>query len=303
MKKRFFKLLAVTAAAAMLLCGCNGSEGTTTAASGNAPTDGGAGDTLLTDSSALTEKTSGNGNVGEVTLEAGDTYAVISVKDYGDITIKLYPDLAPNGVKQFVDLANSGYYEGKNFHRIIANFMIQGGSMNGDGMSGLPEGYSEFDVERDYNLRHFYGALCFANAAGKNGAQFYIVNSKESTDTSKLTAETLDAYIAQAEDYVEQAKAMGEGYEVYVSYYQTQVDMYKAMADYAEHCTDEISAKYKEQGGALSLDGGYTVFGQTVDGFDVIDAITAVEVVDNGNGETSKPTKDILIDTVKIYKK
>ena len=64
--------------------------------------------------------------------------------------------------------------------------------------------------------------------------------------------------------------------------------------------TDEVVEKYK-QGGTYFLDGGYTVFGQVVEGFDVIDSISAVEVKDNGNGEESKPVKDIIIKSVKVY--
>lgn len=53
------------------------------------------------------------GNTGEVKLEKGDKYAVMTIKDYGDITIKLYPDAAPKGTQNFIDLANSGFYNGK----------------------------------------------------------------------------------------------------------------------------------------------------------------------------------------------
>ena len=67
------------------------------------------------------------GHKGEVKIEKGATYAVMTIKDYGDITIKLYPDAAPKGTQNFIDLANSGYYNGKTFHRVVADFMAQGG--------------------------------------------------------------------------------------------------------------------------------------------------------------------------------
>ena len=69
------------------------------------------------------------GNTGEVKLEKGDKYAVMTIKDYGDITIKLYPDAAPKGTQNFIDLANSGFYNGKTFHRVVADFMAQGLSL------------------------------------------------------------------------------------------------------------------------------------------------------------------------------
>lgn len=284
LKKKLSRLITAVSAAALLLCGCNGGTGDTTTAATVSPSEG-------------------TGNVGSVTLEAGDTYAVISVKDYGDITVKLYPELAPVGVKQFTDLANDGYYNGKNFHRIMAGFMFQGGSLNGDGARGLPDGYSEFGVEYNYNMRHFYGALCFANAGGMNAAQFYIVNNKTSVDATKYTAELWRSNKTQAESNVEQAKAMGAGYEAYVTYYEAQVTMFTKMAEYAENRSDAVIQQYAEQGGTPSLDGGYTVFGQTVDGFDVIDAISAVEVTVSATGEQSLPVTEVLIDTVKIYTK
>lgn len=299
MKKIIGKILAVSTAAMLLLTACGDNAGSsipkaTVAQTGNA---------VGTAFSTGIENT--EGNVGDVTLEKGDTYAVISVRDFGDIIVKLYPELVPDGVNQFVNLANDGYYDGKNFHRIMNGFMIQGGSLTGDGSSGLPSGYSEFAVERNYKLRHFYGALCYANAGGRNGAQFYIVNNNEPQvyPYSEAGLANLESMVAQGKAMVEQAKAMGEGYEMYVDYYQAQVDMYQGMIDYSKNTTDDINRLYTEVGGTPSLDGGYTVFGQTVSGFEVIDKISAVEVVANPNNpdEMSQPISDVIIETVKVY--
>ena len=65
--------------------------------------------------------------------------------------------------------------------------------------------------------------------------------------------------------------------------------------------TDAVKTTYSEKGGVPSLDGAYTVFGQTVEGFDVIDKITAVEKEDDGKGNISKPVKEILIDKIEIF--
>ncbi|MDE6726045.1 MAG: peptidylprolyl isomerase, partial [Ruminiclostridium sp.] len=64
--------------------------------------------------------------------------------------------------------------------------------------------------------------------------------------------------------------------------------------------TDEMTERYKEKGGYPFLDGGYTVFGQVVEGFDVIDKVSAVEVKENSNGEKSVPVTDIFIESVTI---
>ena len=119
------------------------------------------------------------GNTGEVKLEKGDKYAVMTIKDYGDITIKLYPDAAPKGTQNFIDLANSGFYNGKTFHRVVADFMAQGGK-DFTGKTNV----ESFGIETNYNMRHFYGAFCYANALGNNSTEFYIVNNKKSQDTA-----------------------------------------------------------------------------------------------------------------------
>ena len=108
------------------------------------------------------------GNTGEVKLEKGDKYAVMTIKDYGDITIKLYPDAAPKGTQNFIDLANSGFYNGKTFHRVVADFMAQGGK-DFTGKTNV----ESFGIETNYNMRHFYGAFCYANALGNNSTEFY----------------------------------------------------------------------------------------------------------------------------------
>ena len=62
--------------------------------------------------------------------------ATINIKGYGSIKAELYPNIAENTVRNFISLANSGFYDGLTFHRIIDNFMIQGGDPNGDGTGG-----------------------------------------------------------------------------------------------------------------------------------------------------------------------
>ena len=93
--------------------------------------------------------------------------------NYGDIKIELYNDLAPNTVKNFVDLAEKGYYNGLNFHRVIDDFMIQGGCPRGDGTGG--PGYTIPD-EFGKGLKHDGpGILSMANAGpNTGGSQFFI---------------------------------------------------------------------------------------------------------------------------------
>jgi len=240
------------------------------------------------------------GNVGDVVLEPGDTYAVISIQGFGDVTVKLFPECAPVAVENFINLAESGYYDGKIFHRIIEDFMIQGGSPFGDGLSN-PDDYS-FDVERSYNARHFYGALCMANASGRNAQQFYIVNNKKPNNPEKHNPEDLKKTINYISELLRKnIDDRGLPLNQYGrNHYMNTRDTYTGMLRFRENLTDDIIAKY-QSGGASDLDGGYTVFGQTVSGFDVIDAVSAVKVTDNAGGEKSKPTEEIIIESVKIY--
>ena len=103
---------------------------------------------------------------------------VIEMEDGGEIAFELYPDIAPQSVRNFVELARDGYYDGLKFHRIINGFMIQGGCPRGDG-TGNP-GYSikgEFDAnDHENNLSHERGVMSMARSADYNsaGSQFFI---------------------------------------------------------------------------------------------------------------------------------
>lgn len=247
-----------------------------------------------------------NNDYSEVSLQSGDTYAVISIKGFGEITCKLYPEAAPEGVQNFIDLANSGYYTGKDIHRVIKDFMIQGGSVNGDGMS--TDSDPSFNVEYCSKMRHYYGALCYANAGGINGSQFYIVNNKNFSDTDEAS---LQFQVDQLDGMIEELNGLIDSVEDENTraYYQSALDYYSSIrATYASQLralqerTQEMTDKYGKVGGTPHLDGGYTVFGQTVKGFDVIDAISQVEVeaASSSSTEVSHPVQEIIISSVEI---
>jgi peptidyl-prolyl cis-trans isomerase B (cyclophilin B) len=96
--------------------------------------------------------------------------------DKGDISLRLFPDEVPLTVANFVNLARRGYYDGLKFHRVIADFMIQGGDPTGTGSGG--PGY-RFKDEFSPKLRHDSpGTLSMANAGpGTNGSQFFITHT------------------------------------------------------------------------------------------------------------------------------
>ena len=115
--------------------------------------------------------------------------ATITVDGYGVIEAELYPELAPNTVDNFIDLANKGFYNNLKFHRIIKDFMIQGGDPKGDGTGG--PGYSiegEFTSNGFANsLKHTKGVLSMARLQDPNsaGSQFFIMTK----DASHLDGE------------------------------------------------------------------------------------------------------------------
>ncbi|MGN0597604.1 MAG: peptidylprolyl isomerase [Ruminiclostridium sp.] len=239
---------------------------------------------------ACGEDNSQTGNIGQVTLQPGDVFAVFKIMDYGEITVKLLPKDAPNGVEKFIELAKRGYYDGKAIHRVVPDYVIQGGSLNGDGTDGNVAADEYFPVEVSENARHFYGALCFAKSKSGNYCQFYFVNNNEPVDVSAI-AEKIRSQLA---DETIASRLLPEEKKTYEDYCAK-----------LESMPDPVKEKYKEVGGDFALDGESTVFGQTVEGFDVLEKISQVELVagneiDDNQNIDSKPMNAVVIESVEI---
>lgn len=113
-----------------------------------------------------------------MSFEAGKKYSAVISTDKGDIIVELYPDKAPLSVTNFVQLAQGGYYNGLTFHRVVPNFVIQGGDPQGNGTGG--PGYT-VKGEVMNGLKHVEGALAWARLGDQvnperrsSGSQFYI---------------------------------------------------------------------------------------------------------------------------------
>jgi len=167
---------------------------------------------------------------------AGDTVAEIKT-NMGSIKVLLFPEAAPKTVENFTGLANKGYYDGVIFHRVIPDFMIQGGDPTGTGMGGESIWGGPFKDEFSRDYHNIYGALSMANAGpGTNGSQFFIVQLSE----------------------------VDEGL----------LDQMKMLPDaFPADCVDD----YEQLGGTPWLDYKHTVFGQVYEGMDVVNSIAAVE--------------------------
>lgn len=111
-------------------------------------------------------------------VETDRTYKAVIETERGSIEIELFPEHAPKTVNNFVFLARDGFYDGVVFHRVIADFMVQGGDPTGSGRGG--PGY-RFEDEFDGNpLRHERGVISMANAGpGTNGSQFFITHGPQ----------------------------------------------------------------------------------------------------------------------------
>lgn len=297
-------ILATACVASFTACSSNTSSGSA-ADSSSASSDIQNGGTASSDPAAaemVKNAPASGGNIGDVSIQSGDIVAEFEIDGFGTIKAKLFPDIAPVGVQNFIQLAQDGFYTGKNIHRVISDFMLQGGSENGDGTggsaaySGEGSNADSFGVEANENARHFYGALCYANALGQNSTQFYIVNSKQAQDISSIDTSRISDVAQQAKEAKE---ASTPGTAEY-SYYEAMENQYSNLSEWIANASDDVKAKYQE-GGVYYLDGGYTVFGQVVDGFDVIDSISGVEVRENSSGESSQPVNDIIIKSVKVY--
>lgn len=114
----------------------------------------------------------------EMTIDPEKKYGATIETNKGNIDIDLYVEYAPKTVNNFVFLANDGFYDGIVFHRVISNFMIQGGDPTGSGSGG--PGYRFEDEVRNNPLKHETGSLSMANAGpNTNGSQFFITHAPQ----------------------------------------------------------------------------------------------------------------------------
>lgn len=186
--------------------------------------------------------------------QKGDTLAVMHT-NMGDIKIKLFPEKAPKTVENFVTHSKNGYYNGLKFHRVINDFMIQGGDPRGNGTGGESIWGGSFSDEFDPELHNLRGALSMANSGpDTNGSQFFIVQAREVPS-----------------NMLEQMRNLEDnGFPA------------------------DITAAYEVLGGTPWLDFRHTVFGQVTEGMDVVDAIAAVETVND------VPRSDVIIESIEV---
>lgn len=169
----------------------------------------------------------------------GETVAEFVIKDYGSIYVRFFKDAAPKAVENFITHAKDGYYNDLIFHRVIADFMIQGGDPTGTGMAGESIWGNEFEDEFSDDLYPYRGALCMANTGqpGTNGSQFFIVQA-------------------------------GPISEDILTQLESQVSI-----------PEEARENYNKVGGTPWLHKAHTVFGQVYAGYEVLDKIAETKTI------------------------
>lgn len=216
---------------------------------------------------------------------SGEDVAVLTTS-MGTMKLRLFPEAAPKTVENFKGLIQKGYYNDLTFHRVMKDFMIQGGDPNGDGTGGASIWNKPFEDEFNDNLLNLRGSVAMANS-GKdtNGSQFFI---------NQAGPEKFAGW-----DYYEQA------FEMYKKYPDEFIEKYKYPWVNMDKATQKYKDIYLENGGNPGLDGayniiglGHTVFAQVYEGLDVLDKIASVTT----DSTTNKPLKDVTITKAEIQK-
>lgn len=172
--------------------------------------------------------------------QKGETVAEIIIKDFGSIHVKFFEKEAPKAVENFITHARDGYYDGLTFHRVIKDFMIQGGDPEGIGSGGKSIWGTAFEDEFADNLQPLRGALCMANSGpSTNGSQFFIVQTAGKYDAATLTDFATKSGFSFSEDAL---------------------------------------TKYANIGGTPWLFKAHTVFGQAYEGEEILDAVVQTSV-------------------------
>ena len=126
----------------------------------------------------------------KATMEVKNPVATMEVEGFGTVKIELYPDQAPNTVANFIKLANNGYYDGLTFHRIVKDFMIQGGDSKGDGTGSVTLGDLNGDEnEEEYSIKGEFLANGYNNLIKHEEGVISMARADYSSYSSTLAKE------------------------------------------------------------------------------------------------------------------
>ena len=219
------------------------------------------------------------------TIDIQNPVATVEVEGYGTIKIELYPDKAPNTVTNFIRLANRGFYNGTTFHRTMPDFVIQGGAKNGDATAS-PDLSDIYDLDAVLNDKNLFETIL---------EEFYDGEYTLDDDT------VIESY-AQMKNYIKENENGKSQFDTFLDQEYTIAGEFIANGDYENNLkhdegvismarSDYSDWGYLEEGynsagcqffittaDSNSLDGAYAAFGKVIEGMDVVEAISNVEV-------------------------
>ena len=245
--------------------------------------------------------------------DKSDKRPVVLIKtQFGDIKVALYNE-TPKHRDNFLKLAKAGFYDGVLFHRVIKDFMIQGGdpdTRNAKPDQQLGNGGPGYEIDNEINPKflHKKGALAAAREGDQvnplkksSGSQFYIVQgvvfpannipALEAKGTEKLAQSFMRQLAMANEDSLKFYQQSGNqiAYAILIEKLQSQA-MEKAKKTPFK-LTEEQKQVYTTIGGTPHLDGNYTVFGEVIEGLSVVDSIAA-----QPTGPNDRPKKDLKME-------
>jgi len=246
----------------------------------------------------------------------GNENTSISIKTtLGDIMIRLY-DGTPIHRDNFIKLVRSGFYDGISFHRVINNFMIQAGDpKTRNSGAGLADSLGTYTIPAEFRNEYFHkkGALAAAREGNdvnpemrSSGTQFYIVQGTKFTDEEISQADQrMNSNIKQSlftkllKEAADSALATGRPLSSVEAQEIASIRMYNYLSGHQDYKTpEERRNAYTSSGGVPRLDGTYTVFGEVIEGLEIIDKIAAVKT-----DESDKPISEVRILKMKISRK
>lgn len=215
------------------------------------------------------------------TLNISNPIVTMEVENYGTIKIELYPDQAPETVSNFIKLANNGFYNGLKFHRVVKDFMIQGGDPSGDGTGSpkLSDLYNNDDENATYN---------YSDGTEAKGSDSYSITGEfVANGYNKNTLNLTEGTIAMARSD-------------YTSYSATL-----ATESYNSGSSQFFIMTSNDH---TNLSGYYAGFGKVIEGMDVVKEISNVECKaqdtndenSSASSEVSTPVTDVIITTVSV---
>lgn len=212
----------------------------------------------------------GYGYYQKATMEVKNPIVTMEVQDYGTIKLELYPEMAPEAVANFVNLAQNGFYDGTKFHRVMNDFMIQAGSANGDGTGSPKLSDLGIEVSEDEDKEYCIKGEFLANKYNKNTLKHEegVISMARADYTSYSPTLTTESYNSAGSQFF-------------------------------------IMTKENE-----GLDGMYAPFGKVIEGLDIVHNIEKVETKieekegmtdeEKAQAEKSIPVKDIIVSKVTV---